>query len=154
MWIMKYRTVSAAAVAVVVAAAGVGLGPILTIASGQNAPLPAKGGAGEEPLKKAMQDEARTVYEQIVQRYGAGAAVPDPEELHRWSVRWLEAGLDLAGDAAARTAALRAHMTRMQDVEKLTKAAADTGVGRTSDAAAGRFFRAEAELWVARGRTR
>jgi hypothetical protein len=43
----------------------------------------------------------------------AGAADIPCEELYRWSRRWLEAQLDLAGKREERTAALRDHLARM-----------------------------------------
>lgn len=107
----------------------------------------------EAPLKKTMLEEARKVFEQTVARYKNGVAGA-VEELYQWSGRWLEAELDLGADAAARTAALKAHLDRMKEVEKMAVALAKTGQGRDSDAAASRYFRTQAELWLARGRAK
>lgn len=39
------------------------------------------------------------------------------EDLHRWSVRWMEAECDAAADRAGRVAAAQAHLDRMMTVE-------------------------------------
>jgi multidrug resistance efflux pump len=104
----------------------------------------------ELALKKALVDEARKVYEQTVIRFRNGQGAR-PDDLYPWSRRWLEAQLELAGSKEARVAALRDHLDRMKDLEKITKGLADTGQGRTADASAGRFYRIQAELWLARG---
>jgi hypothetical protein len=39
------------------------------------------------------------------------------EDLHRWSVRWMEAECDAATDRAGRVAAAQAHLDRMMTVE-------------------------------------
>jgi hypothetical protein len=112
---------------------------------------PAKAGDAEASLKKQMLEEAKKVYESDIKRYQAGQS-SSVEELYLWSGRWLEAELDLAADAAAKTTALKAHLDRMKAVEKSSGAYAKAGQGRESDAAAGRYYRAQAELWVTRRR--
>lgn len=106
----------------------------------------------EKALKKALLDDARKVFEQNQVRYQTGAVGIDVELMSNWSIRWLEAELELAADAAGKSAALKAHLGRMKDVEKFATALAKTGQGREADAVAGRYFRTQAELWLARGR--
>lgn len=112
---------------------------------------PAKTGDAEASLKRQMLDAARKVYEDSTKRYQAGVSA-SVEELYLWSIRWLDAEFDLAADAAAKTTALKAHLERMKQVEKICVAFAKTGQGRQADAAAGRYYRTQAELWVTRGR--
>jgi hypothetical protein len=142
----------------VMAGVAVGVGAVYTLASagaqGQKDPPPAKAGDAEAPLKKEMLEEARKVYELNVKQYQAGDGGLAAENLYVWSGRWLEAELDVAADAAARAAALKAHLDRMKDAEKLAAALWKAGQGRAADAAAGRYYRAQAELWLARGRVR
>lgn len=117
------------------------------------------GAAGPKPpaydqaaLKKALVEEARKTYEMDYRRLEAAAGGITPEDLYRWSRRWLEAQLDLTGIKEERVAALRDHLKRMQELEKKTAALAQTGQGSTADASAGKFYRLQAELWLARGR--
>ena len=124
--------------------------PLGVLAVQKDAPAP-KAGDAELPLKKAMLEDARKVYEHDIVRYKSGL-IFSFEELFLWSSRWLEAELELAGDATARTNALKAHLERMKDVEKLSVAMFKVGQGREADAAAGRYYRTQAELWLARGR--
>lgn len=119
----------------------------------QKDPPPPKAEA-EAVLKKSMLEDARKVFEMNIKRYQTGAGALVAEELYQWSNRWLKAELDLAGDAVARTTALKAHLNRMKEVEKQATTLAKIGQGRDADAAAGRYFRAQAELWVGRGRVR
>ncbi|MCE9563982.1 MAG: hypothetical protein K8U57_18220 [Planctomycetes bacterium] len=100
-----------------------------------------------------MLDDARKVFEQDLARYKNGQSVAF-EDLYQWSSRWLEAELEMAGDAATRTTAFKTHFDRMKDVEKSTAAMVKAGQVREADAAAGRYYRAQAELWLARGRLR
>ncbi len=141
------------AVAITVTAAGAVYRLTGAEPSGQKDPPPAKAADAEAALKKAMLEDARKVYEMDLARYRAGQALGG-EELYLWSVRWLEADLDLTTDAAAKTTALKAHLDRMKEVEKMAANLAKTGQGRESDAAAGRYYRAQAELWAARGRAK
>jgi hypothetical protein len=108
----------------------------------------------EGPLKKALVEEARKTYELDLARLKGGSGGVPPEDLYRWSRRWVKAQLDLAGTKEERLAALRDHVERMKDLEKMTKALADTGQGSTADATAGRFYRAQAELWLTRARAK
>jgi hypothetical protein len=39
------------------------------------------------------------------------------EDLHKWSVRWMEAECDAAADRAGRVAAAQAHLDRMKSIE-------------------------------------
>lgn len=154
MRLTKHEMLWVTVVAVVVTAAGAAYRLVGAAPSEQKGPPPAKVGDAEAALKKAMLEDARKVYEMDLARYRAGQAPLGGEELHLWSVRWLEADLDLTADATARTAALKAHVDRMKEVEKMATNLAISGQGRESDAAAGRYYRAQAELWAAQGRVK
>lgn len=108
----------------------------------------------EKTLKKSMLDDARKVFEQNLLRFQSGAGPKDVELMYNWSTRWLDVEFDLAVDAAGKTDALKAHLNRMKDLEKSATALAKIGEGRESDAIASRYYRTQAELWLARGRTK
>ncbi len=106
----------------------------------------------EAALRKTELEEARKTYEMNLQRFRAATGGVTPEDLYRWSRRWLEAQLDSVGNKQERTAALRGHLERMRDLEKRTESLAKAGQGTTADASAGKYYRTQAELWLARGR--
>ena len=80
----------------------------------------------------------------------AGMTIPvgTPEEAYTWSVRWLNARLEVIGKGDGRVTAYEEHLQRMKDVQKRT----DTLVGTLPKLAgsAARWYVAEAELWLAR----
>jgi RND family efflux transporter MFP subunit len=114
-----------------------------------NPPAAAGPGAGDmdTAAKKALLEAARKVYEFDAARARNGEAV-GAEDSYRWSHRWLEAQRDLTEAKAERVTAHRDHLERMKALENRTKALADAGQGRPSDAAAGRYYRIQAELWL------
>lgn len=61
-----------------------------------------------------------------------------------WSTRWLQAG-------GASPKQLAAHEARMEALLKAVERSVSAGTAATSEAAAARFFVAEARLWRARG---
>ncbi|OWK40800.1 hypothetical protein [Fimbriiglobus ruber] len=138
------------------AAVGVAIGglvyrlPAEEPADRKDAP-PARGANADAAVKKAILEDARQVYEMNQKRYRALEGPVVVEDTYLWSVRWLEAELDLAADAAAKTAALKGHLERMREVEKMAANQAKAGQGRQSDAVAGHYHRTRAELWLARG---
>jgi hypothetical protein len=144
--------------AVIVLVLAVVLGPDCRFASGEepqkkDSPEP-KLADPEKSLKQALLEDARKVFEMNLARYQAGNGGLDVEAMSSWSTRWLEAEIDVAADATAKTSAFKAHLSRMKEVEKSATALAKTGQGREADALAARFFRNQAEIWLARGRTK
>lgn len=69
-----------------------------------------------------------------------------PSELFGWSERWLEAELVLCEKEGERIKALKDHLERTREVERIAAALAKTGQGRQSDADAATFFRLDAEI--------
>ena len=69
-----------------------------------------------------------------------------PSDLFGWSERWLEAELALRHDAADRAKALKGHLARTKDVERVAVQSARTGQGMQSDADAATYYRLEAEI--------
>lgn len=78
----------------------------------------------------------------------AGPIVPGIKA--QWSQRILEAELELANEHAARLAAYEAHVKRMQDVEQMSKKHYEAGRLPLVGYSEAKFFRAEAELWLAK----
>ena len=74
------------------------------------------------------------------------------ESLHvyYWSRLVLDARRDLGETPADRIAALKNHLVRMQKMEDLIKRIRRLGFGLSADVGATRFYRLEAEYWLAR----
>jgi hypothetical protein len=107
------------------------------------APVAAQVKVPKELLQKRL-EVARKVFEQNMHRLKNVQGVPS--ELFGWSERWLEAELALADKQADRVKALRDHLGRTSEVERLAVGYAKTGQGRQADADAATYFRLEAEI--------
>ncbi len=99
--------------------------------------------APRELLEKRL-EAARKVFEQNLARLKSAQAAP--AELFGWSERWLEAELALAERQADRARALRDHLDRAREVERLAAGLAKSGQGRQADADAATYYRLEAEI--------
>ena len=72
------------------------------------------------------------------------------ENVYRWSRRWMESARAVANTKAERLAALQGHFERMKNLEgEVQDYAATRSTIPVGQLAATRFFRAEAELWLA-----
>lgn len=137
---------------------GVGLlcsGASYLLASGQGRQqkeaTPSAPPNNEASIRKDMVDHAQKAYDLMLTWHNEGGPISF-EDLNRWSSRRLASELELARDGDARTAALRAHLDRMKHVEsQAIDRAKRMGVGQSSDVSACKYYRAEAELWVALG---
>jgi hypothetical protein len=100
---------------------------------------------------KARTEAAKRVYEDLSKRMEADPArYPlDFDKLCTWSVRWMEAQRDAAGDADAKAKAVQAHLARVKDIGTLAKDLAKKGVTAGYDIAITDFYRLEAERLVA-----
>ena len=78
--------------------------------------------------------------------------VVPPEDIYRWSMRWLDAQLDDPATGKAVPQAFAAHAKRMEDLETQVKASFQQGLKPAFDLASSSYYRIEAELWVARGK--
>ncbi len=90
-------------------------------------------------------EAARNVFRQNLQRLQGREAVCDDAFL-AWSKHWLDAELALTDKPAERIAALKAHVERMKELEKIATVYAKTGQGRESDAQAATYSRLDAEI--------
>jgi RNA polymerase sigma factor (sigma-70 family) len=97
----------------------------------------------KELLEKQL-DAARNVFERRQGRIRAGTGLPI--ELFGWSERWLEAELALSSKKADRLAALKAHVERTRDVDRMMATYAATGLGKKEDADAATYDRVRAEI--------
>jgi hypothetical protein len=98
-------------------------------------------------LEKRL-DTARKVYEQNLARVKNGQG--QPSGLAEWSERWLDAELALAAAQADRAKALRTHLDRAREVERIATNFARAGQGRQADADAATYFRLQAEIRLAK----
>jgi hypothetical protein len=112
---------------------------------------PAHAGPDTAKLAQSRIDAAAKAYASAYALFPS-ARVP-LEDVHTWSVRWLEAVIEPPGKAAAVKQGLADHVARMTDVEKVVADGFKAGLRSTSDVDAATFFRIEAELWQARGKT-
>ncbi len=78
--------------------------------------------------------------------------VIQPEDIYRWSVRWLDAQLDDPATGKAVPQAFADHAKRMIDLEAQVQAGYQKGLKPAFDLAAVSYYKLEAELWVARGK--
>ena len=78
--------------------------------------------------------------------------VIQPEDIYRWSMRWLDAQLDDPATGKAVPQAFADHAKRMIDLEASVQAGYQKGLKPAFDLAAVTYYKLEAELWVARGK--
>jgi hypothetical protein len=77
----------------------------------------------------------------------------DGETVYRWSRRWMEAERGLATTQAERAAAVQGHFERMKKLEEAVQGYA-RGTIPFRQLAATRFYRAEAQGWVAQAKNK
>jgi hypothetical protein len=73
----------------------------------------------------------------------------DSFQVYYWSRLVLDSGRDMGETPADRIAALKNHLARMQKMEDLIKRIRRLGFGLSSDVGATRYYRLEAEYWLA-----
>ena len=100
-------------------------------------------------LAQARLDAASTAYAAVKVQLQSGRATP--EAAYQWSVRWFQAQRDLPLKGKALATAASDHLARMQDLETAVTQQVQAGSATTADAYAAAYYRAEAELWDARG---
>jgi hypothetical protein len=103
-------------------------------------------------LARQRLQAAREVYKGLATQVLQGLA--NAESLANWSPHLLAAELDAATTQAERIAALEAHVGRLKDFEKQVKAIVAAGQARPMDSARVRCFRLEAELRLAKEKTK
>jgi hypothetical protein len=97
-------------------------------------------------LQTQRRDAARKTYEVMWSNYRERRASEDT--LYRWSVRWLEAERQLAGQPAEQVAAFNGHVERMRELEKLLDNLHRSGLTTVDEISAAEFYRVEAEVWL------
>jgi hypothetical protein len=111
-------------------------------------------GAGTEELTRQRMGAARDAYQFAWDAFKPfDLSKGDGEAAYRWSRRWMEAERDLASTEAGRVAALRGHLERMRGLEDEVRGY----IGSTiplPQLAATRFYRAEAETWLAEAKAK
>jgi len=100
-------------------------------------------------LAKARAAAAQETYEGQVCRHAIDASGPTFESIYLWSRRWLEAEQALATDKAGRLAALQAHLDRMRKWEATKTEQRKQGFVAAYEVPQARFYRLEAEIWLA-----
>jgi hypothetical protein len=99
-------------------------------------------------LAQSRADAAAKVYPEALMSWRNGTTV-GLEEVYQWSVRWLAATLDAAGKPAP---ALADHLKRMQELELQVIDRNHAQLVSAQEVDAAGYYRAEAELWQARGK--
>ena len=127
---------------------GAGLVLLLAAAAASAPPPP----ASTEPvvpvtLSRARVDAARKTYAVLASDYRLGW-LPWSEPVYRWSRRWLDAERDLASRDEERLAAVKAHLQRMRDLDRITQARFRRQDTTVDESTAAQYFRLEAEVWL------
>jgi RNA polymerase sigma factor (sigma-70 family) len=106
-------------------------------------PPPASPKIPKELLENRL-EAARKVFQQNLTRLKGAQAIPS--DLFGWSERWLDAELALATKPTEKAKALRDHLDRTREVERVMISIARVGLGRQADADAATYYRLEAEI--------
>jgi hypothetical protein len=111
--------------------------------------------AGKVPpaLLRARAEAAHKTYDALAKNY-VESRPPIGELLYRWSCRWLDAERELSDARNAQVAAYQAHLARMKDLERITKDRWRERYIPIEEMSAAQFYRAEAEIWLARATDR
>jgi hypothetical protein len=116
----------------------------------QQSPANAAVPTGVEGAKRAKLAAAKSTYELMVaMAEHAETRVPDTDDRYAWSRRWMEAERECAAGDAGRRAAADAHLARMKRLLDVAQKRLDAGMISATEAAATRYYVAEAEQWVA-----
>jgi hypothetical protein len=110
-------------------------------------------GSDPEPTQLAKLAQAR--YQAALEQYELIWAYfqqnrTDSFQVYYWSRLVLDSRRDMGETQADRIAALKNHLARMQKMEDLIKRIRRLGFGLSSDVGATRYYRLEAEYWLAR----
>jgi hypothetical protein len=111
---------------------------------------------GDEKAQENAQarlEAARKVYNGMLERQKVDPGFQTSfETLNLWSRRWLEAQRELSDKKEDRITAAADHLERMKKLQDLVTRMIKTGVVNRYEAAAGDFYRLEAEHWLAEAR--
>lgn len=100
-------------------------------------------------LQKEKLQAAEEAYTLMMEGQKAGQVVVT-EEVCAWSKRWLESEKEVNPGRDAHLKALRAHIERMKELEKVTRLRAEAGRERVTfvDLRSATYARLEAEIWL------
>jgi hypothetical protein len=116
----------------------------------QGIPASPKEIAAVAEAKRAKLAAAKSTYELMAaMAEHAETRVPDTDERYAWSRRWMEAERECAADDAGRRAAADTHLARMKRLLDVAQKRLEAGMISATEAAATRYYVAEAEQWVA-----
>ncbi len=103
--------------------------------------------AGPTPLAQARYQAALDQFELIWTYFQQNRT--DSFQVYYWSRLVLDSRRDMGETPADRIAALKNHLARMQKMEELVRKIRRLGFGLSSDVGATRYYRLEAEHWLA-----
>ncbi len=113
--------------------------------------------ADPKALLEPLLDAARKAYEEAVKgsqqaRRAGTVMIPlaKSEDVYIWSVRWLNAQLELNSKKDDRIAALEGHLERMKALQTRVTEMYKAGLASSLEVAAVEFHRVQAQLWLAR----
>jgi beta-lactamase regulating signal transducer with metallopeptidase domain len=98
--------------------------------------------------QRALADDAKAAYELSLRHFDASKGTLDA--VCNWSIRWLEAAQNAAGNNSEKIAAGKEHLKRVQDLQKKIKALFDASMVEFGQVATVNYFVADAERRLAR----
>ncbi len=119
----------------------------LVLAGLSVAPAAPEKSSKPSPLAEARYQAAMEQYE-LTWSYYQQARI-DSFQVYYWSRLVLDSRRDMGETPADRIAALKDHLARMKRMEDLVTKIRRLGFGRSSDVGATRYYRLEAEHWLA-----
>jgi hypothetical protein len=102
-------------------------------------------------LARAKVEAAKQTCLALAQEYLEGKATV--EQVHQWSRRWMDAEREASSKKPDQLEAIKAHVNRMQQLEKAAQERLQKRKGPASDVPAATYHRLEAELAVSRSKT-
>lgn len=102
-------------------------------------------------LARAKVEAAKKTCMAVAHEYLEGKA--NVEQVHQWSRRWMDAEREVSNKKTDQMESLKAHVNRMQQLEKAAQDRLQSRKGLTSDVSAAEYHRLEAEMALSRTRT-
>src|SRR5262249_39055304 len=125
------------------------------VAGEETAPAAKATAKPEDRLQKLLKERvevAETEVKDLTENVQAGRG--SPETLFEPSVRLLVAQRELTDNKADQLAAYEAHLKRMKEIEKISKALFDAGRISRIQFSPVRYHRLEAEIWLERAKAK
>ncbi|TMQ33533.1 MAG: hypothetical protein E6K70_12615 [Planctomycetota bacterium] len=130
-----------------------GLAFVLILSGGALAPTAPPEAKAPPPweLAKSKADAARRTCVAVAREFLEGKATV--EQVNLWSRRWMDAEREVSNKKADQIDALKAHISRLQELEKAAQDRVQSRKGLASDVPAVEYHRLEAELSLSRLKT-